>query len=255
MKQQIIKGKALRRVWNEGDTTRLLADIPLMTSKVEIITPQTAQQMLTKNNNNRPVKWDKVTEYRRIMESGGWKLHQQGIVLDSKDNILTGQNRLWAIVQSNIPVAMYVSRGTPEECAILLDRHAPQSSQDLAYRRTRRKHSPTEASIARASIVAEGGKPTKDAIADVLVNKEHALSVIMREAKGTKKTKALLMILAIVLTLAKDDENLIYMVKRSESMANELIAKTPEIDKCWGRGVAFTMALDMAKQIVVAHMI
>lgn len=100
------------------------------------------------------------------MESGGWKLHQQGIVLDSKDNILTGQNRLWAIVQANMPVVMYVSRGTPDDCATLLDRHAPQSSQDLAYRRTRRKHSPTEASIARASIV--GGKPTKDAIADDL---------------------------------------------------------------------------------------
>lgn len=41
-----------------------------------------------------------------------------------------------------------------------------EMTQDLAYRRTRRKHSPTEASIARASIVAEGGKPTKDAIAD-----------------------------------------------------------------------------------------
>lgn len=248
----MIKGKALRRALQTEDAIRLDGKIPLIVDKTELITPEIAQEMLHKNNNNRPINWKKVEEYADLMRKGEWKFHSQGIILDSYGNILTGQKRLWAIIYSGVTIPMRISRGCPSDIVRTIDRGTPQSSKDLAARETKRKHSTTEASLARAMLILSGTKPNTDLIADMLIKKERHLALLMKETKGTKKTRAILMILAVLCFLIENDFKLKSLSKNIEGWAKILDEKLfpSNANKCWGRGVAFILALEQAKKIV-----
>ena len=166
----MLKGKALRRALETTDVLRVNADVPLIVTTTELITPTIAKDMLRRNPHNRPINWSKVEEYAETMRVGRWRLHDQGIMLDTADNVLTGQKRLWAVIKAGVNVYMRISRGNPPETAAVIDRGVPQSSRDLAARETGRLHSPTEASLARAILVLRGNlKPSADVIAAVLL--------------------------------------------------------------------------------------
>jgi hypothetical protein len=233
--------KALRRGSETRDAIRFGAGIPLITDTTELITPEKAQEMLRKNKKNRPVKWKKVREYEDEMAAGNWVLHAQGIVLDNKDNILTGQNRLIAITRCGVAQYMRVSRGSPPETADYIDRGTPQSARDLATRRTEREHSPTEVSIARAALALQGNsKPSNEILRDFMVEYDEILKTIMDGMGGIKKTKAVNMILGYICHHKK-----IALLGSVEVLANEFEQRLLplEVDKCWNKGAAFTLAM------------
>jgi hypothetical protein len=257
-KQKKVKG--LQRARESKDAYRLYHnDIPLITDRTEEITPEIAQKMLQKNKNNRPVNWRKVGEYRKIMERGEWKLHGQGIILDDKENIITGQKRLHAIILAGIPVYMRVSRGTPADRATLIDRGTPQSSRDLASRGTDRKHSPTEAAIVRAIFAFEGIlRPSVDAMADKIIEYTDILENAMLLTKGTKKTKSVKMIMACICHLVKlnySDKDKIYMMNVCLGTIKPLAKKFEKelepvtVDECWNKGAAFKLAMQKAMTV------
>ena len=250
-----MKGKALRRALT-ADPIRVGAEaqVPLITDTTELITPDTAKTMLQHNTNNRPVNWAKVDEYAEIMRNGGWRLHGQGVMLDKDNNVLTGQKRLWAVIRSGVSVYMRISRGNPSDTAVLIDRGTPQSSRDLAARQTGRKHSPTEASIARAICVLQGTfKPSTDDLAMVLAEQADNLAAVVAMTKGGVKTKGTLMILAAA--IVHRPGTLEEVVKHTPILVDKLAVglkpRTPE--ECWGRGAAFSLALEDAKNLVLAY--
>lgn len=244
--------RSLRRALASSDAIRVNAHLPLIQDATELVTPAMAEEMLKKNKRNRPVNWNEVEKLSKIMRAGKWQLHAQGIILDSAGNILTGQTRLWAVVYSDTSVYMRISRGSPTESAFVIDRGRPQSARDLSSRRTDRKHSPTEASIARCVCVLEGiTKPTADDISVVLTNKDSALRMIMETAKGTNKTKAAMMILGAICEISEDSDVARRLTRRVQQLSEELEhALLPYFaEKCWNKGVAFGMALEKAKTI------
>lgn len=246
-----LKGKALRRAL-ELDAIRVGADIPLITDTTELVTPETAQDMLTRNKHNRPINWSRVEEYAAMMKAGEWRLHAQGIILDKDGNILTGQKRLWAIVVSATPVYMRVSRGNPTETARLIDRGTPQTARDLASRETERKHSPTEASIVRAYCAAMGNiRPSVDQVADCLAANKDALRIMVAGLKRVKKTKAILMVCGALIAANNDAEiesRLAMVPDIATSLEIELLPHTPS--DCWNKGAAFGLAMDKAVNIL-----
>jgi hypothetical protein len=248
-----MKGKALRRALASDPVRVSNVPIPLISDTTEFITPEMAQEMLQKNKNNRPVNWLKVEEYAVIMRQGEWKLHPQGIILDPSGNIITGQTRLWAVVYSGVGIHFRVSRGSPPETAFVIDRGRPQSSRDLATRRTEKKHSPIEASLARTICILRGNaKPSTDDIAAAIVDKSAMFSVILKEAHRTKKSKAVLMILAVIAEVSKNEPAAKALTKSVDFFATRL-TKTLEPhspEACWGKGTAFAMALEQARKIV-----
>ena len=248
-----LKGKALRRAVKVNGLDRLNEKIPLIYDETLLITPEIAEEMLKKNCKNRPINWAKVEEYAKIMESGGWKLHSQGIILDADNNILTGQKRLWAVVYSNQACYFRVSRGCPKETAHLIDRGAPQTARDLSSRKTDRKHSPTEASICRAVCVLRGmTSPGVGDIAALLVEKNDLLKQINIETKGTKKTKGMLMILGAIIEIFSDKNVVCEMVRDLERLDSILQSKiAAPVNKCWGKGVAFSMAMKAAAEVCI----
>jgi hypothetical protein len=248
-----MKGKALRRALETTDAVRVNADVPLITDRTELIGPKEAEELLKRNKSNRPVNWRKVEEYADIMANGKWKLHSQGIILDSDGNLLTGQQRLWAIVYSGTAVYLRVSRGNLKEIAPLIDRGRPQSARDLASRATEKRHSPMEASLARA-ILALGGnlRPTIDQLGETIAQNSVHATAVLRETVGTKKTKALLMILGAICSLEAESESIQRMARLAEQWADRLEreSKPVDVDHCWGKGAGFALAMHRASQIV-----
>jgi hypothetical protein len=247
-----MKGKALRRALETTDALRVNAAVPLIVTTTELITPEIAKDMLRRNAKNRPVNWHKVEEYAAVMHAGRWQLHDQGIMLDVDNNILTGQKRLWAVIKAGINVYMRVSRGNPADTAHVIDRGVPQSSRDLAARETGRAHSPVEASIGRAMLVLRGElKPSPDAIATVLRDQASALATVLALTRGSRKSRELLMILAALLVERSDMRQYMASVPILVDQLTAALAPRTAAE-CWGRGAAFSLAMEQARRVVLA---
>lgn len=254
-----MKGKALRRALVIPDAIRVGADLPLITDTTELITPEVAQEMLRRNKHNRVINWRKVEEYATAMTNGEWRIHGQGIIVDVDGNVMTGQKRLWAVVFSGVNVYMRVSRGNPPDVATLIDRGDPQTARDLASRRTERRHSPTESSIARAYSALMGNvRPSVDELAEVIALIADDVAVLLEHTKGTKKTKPVIMILGAL--IAEVDtiqppgraERRAILARAAPELAAELEARllphTP--GQYWNKGAAFGLAMEKAAGVV-----
>lgn len=250
-----MKGRALRRAIATGDALRVGASVPLITDTTELITPTSAQELLKRNTKNRPINWKRVEEYAAVMARGEWELHAQGIVLDADGNILTGQQRLWAVVYSQVNVYMRVSRGNPPSTARLLDRGVPQSSRDLASRETGRKHSPTEVSIARGYCALMGNlRPSTDLLAETVAMSAETTAAILDETRGTKKSRSVLMVLGAIYFLAPSADVARTLARQTERFAGDLDGALGQhtANECWGRGAAFGLAMEHARRIIAA---
>lgn len=271
-----MKGRALRRALATNDAHRVSGDIPPIRDTTELVTPDDAYKLLERNRNNRPINWRKVEEYAAIMARGDWQLHAQGVILDTDDNILTGQKRLWAIIYSGASVWMRISRGSPPATSRLIDRHEPQSARDLATRGSGRKHRPTESSIARG-VLALGGvlRPSTDQLAACIQGNSGTVEALLAATSGTKKTRAVIMVIAASVaacrqprivphapadvqahagTAADDRERSRVecvakdIAQLAERLETRLLPQTAE--SCWGRGAAFSMAMAGALALV-----
>lgn len=76
------------------------------------ITPEDAAFLLEINAKNRPLDSRRVTRFADIIRRGEWKLTHQGIALSPEGEVLDGQHRLAAIVESGITVEIPVSQGS-----------------------------------------------------------------------------------------------------------------------------------------------
>lgn len=85
-----------------------------ITTTIEEITPGKAKRYLTCNKINRTVRELTVSAYARDMKMGNWLVTHQGIAFDDKGNLIDGQHRLLAIIESGSIVKMAVTRGLPQ---------------------------------------------------------------------------------------------------------------------------------------------
>jgi len=100
--------------------------------KVEEISPQTAESYLNYNKINRPLRKGLVEKYASDMLNGLWGMTHQAIAFDEQGNILDGQHRLWAIVESGKTIEMPVARGLAPEARDYIDQGAPRTVVDVA---------------------------------------------------------------------------------------------------------------------------
>ena len=83
----------------------------MATSIVETITPQKAQEYLAKSGGNRNISKPVVASYATTMREGKWILNGEPIVFDVDGVLLNGHHRLHAVIQSNVPIQTFVTRG------------------------------------------------------------------------------------------------------------------------------------------------
>lgn len=82
-----------------------------MKAEVMIVTPGMASTWLENNPRNRNLNVKTVADLARAMSAGEWALNGEAVKLSSRDELLDGQHRLAAIVQSGMPVSMLVVTG------------------------------------------------------------------------------------------------------------------------------------------------
>lgn len=99
------------------------------------ITPEKARQMLENNSGNRKLYQKTVDGYARDMIAGRWQLTHQCIAVDEFGNLIDGQHRLTAIVQSGVPVMMYLAKYMEKTTALnrMIDRSRPRNAVDILH--------------------------------------------------------------------------------------------------------------------------
>lgn len=81
--------------------------------KIKKITPADARAMLEKNTNNRPISRKHVLRYMKAMQEGEFHFNGETIKFDSNGQLIDGQKRLTACVETDIPFTTVVVEGLP----------------------------------------------------------------------------------------------------------------------------------------------
>jgi hypothetical protein len=79
---------------------------------IVLITPNDAKRLLDNSKTkNRTVNKSNVLRYSNEMRQGKWKLNGESIKLDYDGNVIDGQHRLLAIINSNVSIETMVTTG------------------------------------------------------------------------------------------------------------------------------------------------
>jgi hypothetical protein len=102
-----------------------------MRTETIAVTPAMAEHWLERNHDNRPLRYHKVKEWARAIADGRWQLTHQGIAIDEAGNLLDGQHRLSAIVETGATVEMLVTFDAPRATFTQIDTTLPRSVRDV----------------------------------------------------------------------------------------------------------------------------
>lgn len=100
------------------------------TAAIVDITAEMAAQWLEKNHVNRPLRDRKIAQFKRDMLDGKWRITGEAIKFGRSGNLLDGQNRLWAIVESNCTITMFVVRGVEDDTQGVMDSGTARTAAD-----------------------------------------------------------------------------------------------------------------------------
>ena len=105
---------------------------PYSNAYVVYVTPQLAKKWLDECNGfNRPIKQDVIDMYVRQIKSGLWRRTHQGVAFTDEKNLLDGQHRLMAIVNTGVTVPMLIFLDEPKENFEYIDCGRNRSNLDI----------------------------------------------------------------------------------------------------------------------------
>lgn len=107
----------------------MLGMIPKNTASVIKVDKELAKLMLERNVMNRAISKPKMDQYRISMNNGDWSMTGDTIKFDNQNNLIDGQKRLMALIESNVnDVAFMICAG--------LDRNEVFTKIDRGQNRT-----------------------------------------------------------------------------------------------------------------------
>lgn len=141
------------------------------------MTPELAAELLAKNPHNRPLSKPYVRELRRELEEGRWKTTHQGVAVDEDGNVLDGQHRLTAIVESGITVEMLLAEGVARDAFGAIDQHRKRTGGQILAMSGVSRDAPRMIAMARAilQVVYGNSKVSNTAAAEYAVLHQLAL--------------------------------------------------------------------------------
>lgn len=110
---------------------QLNAAINNVKTKVVLVTPEYAEQLLHRNTNNRALRPSRVKEFVQIIKNDEWRVTHQGVALDEQGVLVDGQHRLQAIKNAGKPVEMLVTEGLTPDARLAIDTHAKRTYSDV----------------------------------------------------------------------------------------------------------------------------
>jgi hypothetical protein len=120
------------------------------------ITPEMAAQWLVRNKKNRRIRPSVVNAYTRDIESGEWPVNGETFKFDWNGDLLDGQHRLQAIVQSGKTMRSIVVTGLPPDARDTVDTGITRTASDTATLKGI-PHSVIQTAAARAALILASG--------------------------------------------------------------------------------------------------
>lgn len=102
-----------------------------VSSRVISMTPSMASRYLERNDNNRPVRANMVMKYSGQMKNHEWVVNGEPIIIDLNGNVLDGQHRLLACVESGTSFSTLIVDGVPGSYFDTIDTGSNRSSSDI----------------------------------------------------------------------------------------------------------------------------
>jgi hypothetical protein len=127
---------------------------------LESITPEMASKWLEGNTHNRNLRNTAVTLYARDMINDNWLLTGETIKFAEDGSLLDGQHRLWAIIEADKTVQMFVARGLVPETQKVMDTNLRRSTGDMLKLAGYSNHM-NLAAAARLAMTYEVGVPAR----------------------------------------------------------------------------------------------
>jgi hypothetical protein len=90
-----------------------------------------AVRLLERNTMNRHVRDSRVKQYASDMRSGLWRQTGDTIKITAKGDLLDGQHRLWAVIESGVPTEFLIVEGLDEEVMPAIDTGATRNLADV----------------------------------------------------------------------------------------------------------------------------
>lgn len=101
-----------------------------LTMEVVSVTPAMAEKWLGKNTHNRNIRQIDVSRYARSMTKGEWLNTGEAIKFGVSGDLLDGQHRLLAVIDSGKTIKLLVVRGLAAEAQDVLDTGRQRSAGD-----------------------------------------------------------------------------------------------------------------------------
>lgn len=105
-------------------------DANKITSNIIKITPDLARMFLAKNSVNRSIRNSNIKFFCNEIKTGSFKTTHQGIAIANDGTLLDGQHRLLAIIETNIPVEMLVTKNLDKSTFHAMDCGSSRSMAD-----------------------------------------------------------------------------------------------------------------------------
>jgi hypothetical protein len=151
-----------------------------MEVKKQFVTPDQATKWLEGNTHNRKLHQSVVERYARDMKAGKWQLTHEAIAFDSKNTLIDGQHRLWAVIESNTGVWLMVAWGVRAETRGVINSGLVRSTADQIRLGHGLDVSPVEVAIAKRLKTAAKGSITSTEALDCLTRHRDAISTAIR---------------------------------------------------------------------------
>lgn len=115
----------------KGNVVDIAASKP--SASVVVVTPEIAARWIAKNLRNRNIRKAVVNAYARDMKSGNWQLTGEAVKFDRNGDLIDGQHRLMAIIQSEQSVPLFVVRGLSPNAQDVMDSGSKRQASDALH--------------------------------------------------------------------------------------------------------------------------
>jgi hypothetical protein len=99
-------------------------------TKVQIISPKRASELLEANTSNRPLSKATVRSFAEAMRRGDWLVTHQGIAFDTNGVLVDGQHRLAAIIEADQSIELTVFTNVDPDTFDVLDTGKRRNAAD-----------------------------------------------------------------------------------------------------------------------------
>lgn len=104
-----------------------------MKAELEFLTPALAKQLLEQNRINRKLRPRRVALYAADMKAGRWENNGETIIIAENGDLLNGQHRCVAVIQTGVTIPVFIVRGAPARVFKTMDGGLPRSTSDVLH--------------------------------------------------------------------------------------------------------------------------